>query len=94
MRPAALVSLARRCFPPRSRGPHAAFYNDDENTTSERNTYLTPRATATASCSKQSSPCKCSNALPASGATVANVRRPFDVLASYYRSENTIVHIP
>lgn len=43
-----------------------------ENTTSERNTYLSPRVTAVASCSKQSSPCKCSSALPALGATDAS----------------------
>lgn len=42
------------------------------NTTSLRRMYFTPRSTAAASCSRQSSPCACSSASPAAGATLTS----------------------
>lgn len=44
------------------------------NTTSDRSTYLTPRVTVAASCSRQSSPCLCSRASPGAGVTDASLR--------------------
>lgn len=45
------------------------------NTTSLRNTYLTPCCTSAASCSRQrSSPCRCSSARPGAGDTLATTR--------------------